>query len=177
MVEVMKIMATSFKRSHACTATLSTPNPAASHHCPTPLLETWTLLGKSDSVSSGVTAPFSWVLVHTSFCCALQESISQSCVSSGSSMLGLMVTSSKKTYAIPKSAAPRAPVPAAVHCWPVPPQEMLRVLSRSLWGPWVLVCTRFAWALWASLLGKGFDSKYEFAHPTILLRLLLCPWA
>ena len=116
MVEVMKIMATSFKRSHACTATLSTPNPAASHHCPTPLLETWTLLGKSDSVSSGVTAPFSWVLVHTSFCCALQESISQSCVSSGSSMLGLMVTSSKKTYAIPKSAAPRAPVPAAVHC-------------------------------------------------------------
>ena len=75
-MEVMKIMATSFKRSHACTATLSTPNPAASHHCPTPLLETWTLLGKSDSVSSGVTAPFSWVLVHIKFCCVLQESTS-----------------------------------------------------------------------------------------------------
>ena len=40
MVEVMKIMATSFKRSHACTATLSAPNPAAGHHQPTPLLET-----------------------------------------------------------------------------------------------------------------------------------------
>jgi len=40
MVEVMKIMATSLKRSHACTATLSVPNPAASHHQPTPLLET-----------------------------------------------------------------------------------------------------------------------------------------
>ena len=108
--------------------------------------------------------------------CALQESISHFCVSSGSSMLGLMVISSKKTYAIPKSAAPRAPVPAAVHCWPVPPQEMLRDLSWSLWGRWVLVCTRFVWALWASLMGMGFYSKHESAHPTILLRLFLCPW-
>ena len=32
MVEVMKIMATSFKRSHAGTAALSTPDPAAGHH-------------------------------------------------------------------------------------------------------------------------------------------------
>ena len=154
----------------------SVPQPCSSHHWPMPPLEMWTLPGKSDSVSFGVTAPFSWVLVHRSFCCALQESISQSCVSSGSSMLGLMVISSKKTYAIPKSAAPRAPVPAAAHCWPVSPREMLRVLSRSLWGPWVLVCTRFVWALWASLMGMGFDYKHESAHPTILLRLFLCPW-
>ena len=28
----------------------------------------WTLTGKSGSVSCGVTAPFSWVLVHTRFC-------------------------------------------------------------------------------------------------------------
>ena len=35
MVEVMKIMATSFKRSHAGTATLSAPDPAAGHHRPT----------------------------------------------------------------------------------------------------------------------------------------------
>ena len=87
-----------------------------------------------------------------------------------------MVISSKRAYAIPKSAAPRAPVPAAVHCWPVPPQEMLRDLSWSLWGRWVLVCTRFVWALWASLMGMGFYSKHESAHPTILLRLFLCPW-
>ena len=32
MVEVMKIMVTSFKRSHVGTATLSAPNPAAGHH-------------------------------------------------------------------------------------------------------------------------------------------------
>ena len=36
MVEVMKIMVTSFKRSQACTATLSAPSPAAGHHRPTP---------------------------------------------------------------------------------------------------------------------------------------------
>ena len=36
----MKIMVTSFKRFHACTATLHTPNPAAGHHRPTPPLET-----------------------------------------------------------------------------------------------------------------------------------------
>ena len=31
-------------------------------------------------------------------------------------MVGLMVTSSKRPYAIPKSAAPRAPAPIAGHC-------------------------------------------------------------
>ena len=36
MVEVMKKMATSFKRSHVCTATLSAPNPAAGRSQPTP---------------------------------------------------------------------------------------------------------------------------------------------
>ena len=39
-------------------------------------------------------------------------------VRSGSSLVGLMVTSSKRTYCVPKSAAPRAPVPVAVHCFP-----------------------------------------------------------
>ena len=50
------------------------------------------------------------------------------------------------------------------------------VLSQSLWGPWVLVCTRFVWALWVSLAGMEFDFKSEFAPPTILLGLLLSPW-
>ena len=31
MVEVMRILVTSFKRSHACIATLSAPSPAAGH--------------------------------------------------------------------------------------------------------------------------------------------------
>ena len=47
--------------------------------------DSWTLTGKSGSVSCGVTAPFSWGVVHTSFylCPVL---FPQSCVSSGSSM-------------------------------------------------------------------------------------------
>ena len=50
---------------------------------------------------------------------------------------GLMATSSKRAYAIPRSTAPRAPAPAAVHCWPVPPQEspnkvMLKILQARL---------------------------------------------
>ena len=154
----------------------------------------WSLTGNSGSVSCGVTAPFSWVLVltrisfcppkvcfssrvyilaalwwvngnllqeglcHTQVCCTqspcpcssplltstssgdtqtqfclsfcgvsgswctqgsvctLQESVPQSCVSSGCPTVGLMETSSKMAYAIPRDKAPRAPAPAAVHC-------------------------------------------------------------
>ena len=38
--------------------------------------DSWTLTGKSGSVSCGVIAPFSWVLVCTRFCLCLQESVS-----------------------------------------------------------------------------------------------------
>ena len=40
MVEVMKTMATSFRRSHARTAAVIAPSPAAGLHPPTPALET-----------------------------------------------------------------------------------------------------------------------------------------
>ena len=68
MVEVMKIMVTSFKRCYPCPATLTAPNPTAGHHWPTPTLETWTLPDKSGSVSCGIIAPSSWILVHIRFC-------------------------------------------------------------------------------------------------------------
>ena len=66
-----EVMMTPFKRSHATTATLSTPNPAAGHHRPMPLLETPGHSQASLGQSLGVTAPFSWVLVHTRFCLCL----------------------------------------------------------------------------------------------------------
>ena len=131
MVEVMKTVVTSFKRSH----------DALLHSVPRTLQQAstnprfhWRIqdTGKSGWVSRVVTAPFSCVLVHTSFHCALQESVSQSCVSSGSFIVRLMVASSKRAYATPGSAAPRAPVPAAVHRWPAPPQETLRHRSISV---------------------------------------------
>ena len=74
MVEVMKIMGTSFKRSHAWTAAFSVPNPAAGHHQPTPPLETaghsQASLGQS-LVGSLLLFPGFWC-AH-GFVCALQE--------------------------------------------------------------------------------------------------------
>ena len=77
--------------------------------------DSWTVTGKSGSVSTGH-CPFSWVLVTQSSVCAHQEFVSQSCVSSGSSLVGLMATSSKRAYVIARSALPRAPALVAVHC-------------------------------------------------------------
>ena len=56
----------------------------------------------------------------------------KSCVSSGSSMVGLMAMSSKRAYAIPKSVAPKAPDHLAVHCWLIPLQETLKHRSVSV---------------------------------------------
>ena len=43
-----------------------------------------------------------------------------------------MVTSSKRAYAIPMSAAPIAPAPEAVHCSLVPPHSSVSVSAGSL---------------------------------------------
>ena len=76
----------------------------------------------------------------------------------------------------PRSAAARAPVPVAGQCWLVPPKDTLTHskagLAQSLWDLWVLVRIQ----LEASLVGRGFNSKCDFAPPAILLRLFLCPW-
>ena len=145
VVEVMKIKVSSLKRSHACTTKLSAPNRAAGHHWPTPPLETpgHSQASLSQSlVGSLHLSPGSWCTQGS--VCAHQESASQSCVSSGSSMVGLMVTSSKRAYVIPRSAAPRAPAPVAEHCWHVPPQETLKHSAVSVsvgsLGPGVKIC-------------------------------------
>ena len=72
-----------------------------------------------------------------------------SCVGSGSSVVELIAASSKRAYAIPKSTAPRAPAPVAVHCSPVLLQETLRhnsgLVSFGSLGPGAhkkLVCTQ-----------------------------------
>ena len=101
----------------------------------------------------------------------------QSCVSSGGSMEGLIVTSSKRAYTIPRSTTPPEPLPLQspllthISTW-----DAQTVLSQSLWGLCVLVHTMFVWVLWASLAGMAFDSRYNFTPPTVLLWLLLCPW-
>ena len=120
-------MVTSCKRSHACTATLSAPNPAAGHHPPTPPLETpghsQAILGPS-LVGSLLLSPGSWC---TGSVCALQESMSQSCVSSGSSMVGLIITSSKRAYAIPKFLSEEAEQSQRIN---PPPTDIPKFLSQ-----------------------------------------------
>ena len=77
MVEVMKIMVTSFKMSYAHTAALSTPDPASGHCWPTSPPETpghpQESLGQS-LVGSLLLSPGSWCA--QAFVCALYESVS-----------------------------------------------------------------------------------------------------
>ena len=99
-------------------------------HCPQPWSrsppthasagDSWTLRASLDQSLVGLLLLFPGSQCAEGSVCALQVSIFQSCVSADSSMVGLMETSSKRAYATPKSAAPRAPAPTAGHCWPVP---------------------------------------------------------
>ena len=77
MVEVVKTMATSFKRSHARTAALSAPDPSAGHPQPTPLSEapghSQASLGQS-LLGTLLLSPISWCTQGS--VCALQESVS-----------------------------------------------------------------------------------------------------
>ena len=173
MVEVMEITVTSFKRSHACTATLSAPNHVGGHRRPTLPLENpghWQASPCQSLVGSLLLSPGFWC---TRFCLCPPRIYFPTCISSDSSMVGLMATSSKRA-AIPKSASPRAPASAADHCWSNHHRRRSQ-FCLSLCGVPGSWCTRFVWALWASLTGMGFDSKCEFGSPTVLLGLLLCP--
>ena len=70
-------MATSSRRSQACTAAFRAPDPAAGHRWPMPQLETpghsWANLGQS-LVGSLLLSPGSWCAQASE--CALQESVS-----------------------------------------------------------------------------------------------------
>ena len=96
--------------------------------------ESWTLTSKSGSVLVGLLLLSPGSCSAQGLVYALQESVSQSCGSSGSSVVGIMVTSSKRAYAIPRSTAPKASAPVAVHCWPIPPQEIVKQFCLSLCG-------------------------------------------
>ena len=119
MVEVMKIMVTSFRRSHARTAALSVHNPAAGHcqHTPPPEAP-----GHSRASLGGVSLLWSYCSfflgpgVYKILFVPSKSLFPQSCLCSGGSKVGLMATSSKRAYDMPRSIASRAPAPAAVHC-------------------------------------------------------------
>ena len=116
MVEVMKIMLISFKRSHALlhSAPQTLQQVTVNPHLNRRLLDTHERVWVS--LSWGYCSFLLGLDAHKVLFVPFKSLFSQSYVSSGTSMVGLMVTSSKRAYAIPRSAAPGAPVPASDHC-------------------------------------------------------------
>ena len=101
----MKVMATSFKRSHSRPPPTHTSAGISRHHG-----QAWvSLLWGHCSFLLGPD-------VHKVLFVPSKSLFSHSCISSGGSMVGLMETSSKRAYATSRSAAPRAPAPVTVHC-------------------------------------------------------------
>ena len=94
---------------------LSDPDPAAATVTHASAGDSWALPGKPGSVSRGVTAPFSRVLVHTGFClCPPRVCVPVLC--KFWRLYGGVTGDDKRAYATPRSAAPRAPAPAADYC-------------------------------------------------------------
>ena len=133
MVEVMKIMVTSFKKSQVG---IAAPSALTLHQAITDprlhqrLLDThgkvWVCLLWGHCPF--LLGPGAYTVLFVYF----QSLFPQSCVSSGGSMVRLMATSYKRAYARPRCAAPRASAPVAGHCWPIPSQEALRHSSGSV---------------------------------------------
>ena len=121
------------QKSHLCTGALSDPDPVVGHWH-TSVGDSWTPQASLDQslVESLLLSPGSWC--PQGFFVSSKSLFSQSCVSSGSSVAGLMATLPKRAYAIPRSTAPRASATAAGHCWPAPPQETLKQFWLSLCG-------------------------------------------
>ena len=102
------------------------------------------------------------------FVCALLESLSQSCVSSGNSMVGLMVISSKRAYAIPRLHPELLPLrQATADLYPCRRHSNTQRQAQSRWG--LLGCTEVLfepsehiWCVWGLILN------------VILLVLLSC---
>ena len=146
MVEVMKKMATSFKRSHVCTATLSAPNPAAGRSQPTPPPVT---LGHSQAslsqslVGSLLLSPGSWCA--QCFVYAFHESVSPVLYNFWGLYDGVNDDFLQEGLCHTQVSCTQSSCACSRHWWPVPLQETLKRskagLAQSLWG--LLVHTRF----------------------------------
>ena len=130
-------------------------------------------MGKSGSVSFGVTAPFSWVLECARFClCPARVCFPVLCKFwwlHG----GLMVTSPRGFMLYPDQLHPEPlPLQQSTTDLYLHRRHSNTVLSLSL-GPGA---QKFCLSPLSVFGGNEFDSKHDFTPPTILLGLLLCPW-
>ena len=117
MLEVMNIMTTTFKMSHAGTVALrasamqqTTTDPHLCQRLWDTHRQVWV------SLLWGHCFFLLGLGVHKVLFVPSKSLFPQSYVSSGGSMVGSMATSSKRAYAIPRSTATRAPGPASAYC-------------------------------------------------------------
>ena len=133
MVEVMKIMVTSFKRSQAYTAVLSVPWPC-SRPPPTHTFtrDSWILTGKLDQSLEGslLLSPGSWCIQGS--VCALLESVSPVLCKFWWLSGGVNGDLLQESLCHTQVCCNQSPCPAAGHCWPVPPQDILKHSSGSV---------------------------------------------
>ena len=104
------------ERSHAGTTALNAANPAIGHRRPTPLADT---PGHSQgSMGQSLWSHYSFLLGPGAYNVLFvpSKSLSPLLCKFWQLMVRLMMTSSKRAYAIPWSTELRAPAPAAVHC-------------------------------------------------------------
>ena len=125
MVEVMMIMVTSQKIP--CIYCYSQRLRPRSRPTPTHASteNSWIPTDMSRTVSCGVIAPFLWVLVHKVPLCYPGVYFLVWC-KFWQLYGGVNRNVLKRAYAIPKSAAPRAPIPLADHRWPVRRHKTLK---------------------------------------------------
>ena len=138
--------------------------------------DSWTLTGKSGSVSCGVTAPFSYVLVCTSFFCALQESVSPVPCKFWWLSGGVNGNLLQEGFFHTQVYCTQSPCPLSS---PV----LTCTSSGDTQTQFCLSLCGISWSLYAqglsslSISGRcRVESKHSFDPPTILLGLLLCPW-
>ena len=164
MVEVMKIMLTSFNRCHASTAALS--DPALQQATTNPRL-CRRLLATPGQVR---VSPL-W-----GHCCfLLGPGAHRFCLCPSRVCFPVLCKFCWLYCGVDGDLLQEGLCHTWVYCTQSPCPLKNTVLAQSLWGLWVLVHTRFVWALRASLSGIGLDSKCDFTPPIILPELLLCP--
>ena len=171
MVEVLKIMVTSFKRPCACTAALSAPDPAAA--TTDPCLHQRLLDTHGQVWISFLWGHCSFLLGHGTHKVLFVPS--KSLFPSGGSVVGLMATSFKNLCHT-QVCCIQSPCPCGrplVTHTSAGDTQTFKGRTDSLYG--FSGCTPgFVSALWTSLASMRFDSKCNFALPTIFLGLLLC---
>ena len=142
----------------------------------------WTLMGKSGLVYFGVTALFPWFLVHPNFCLYRPRVCFPSSVWVLAALWWVNGDLLQEGLCHTQVCCTQSPCPCGrpqLTCTTTGDTQTFKDRTgsvQSLWGLWVLMCTRYVWALQVSQAGMGFDSKCNFTPPTIFLGLLLCPW-